>query len=55
MNEQQEKGKIENNTTNYFPPLMTNRTDTNDLYDESTTEIISELLTQSANEYKFNK
>ena len=49
------KSKIENNTTIYSPPLNTNRTDTNDLYDKYTTEIMSELLTQVANEYKFNK
>ena len=47
--------KIENNTTVYSPPLNPNRKDTNDLYDKSTTDIISELLTQSSMEYKFNK
>ena len=50
LNEQQAKGKIENNKTVYFPPLNTNGINTNDLYDKSTTEITSELLTQSANE-----
>ena len=55
LNEKQGKGKIENNTTNYCSPLNTNRTDSNYLYDKLTTEIMSELLTKSANEYKFNK
>ena len=50
LNEQHDNGKIENNTSVYSPPLNTNRRDTNDLYDKSTTEIMSELLSQSANE-----
>ena len=53
FNEQQ--GKIQNNATVYYTSLNTNRPDTNNLYDKSTTEIRSELLTQSANVYKFNK
>ena len=53
MNEKQGKGKIENNTSVYSPPLNINKTDTNDLYDKSINEIMSELLTQSAKEYKF--
>ena len=52
MNEQLGKRKIENNTSVYSPPLNINKTDTNELYDKSTNEIMSELLTQSATEYK---
>ena len=48
LNEQQGQEKIENNNTNYSPRLNTNRTNTNDSIDKSTTKIMSELLTQSA-------
>ena len=45
-----EKKKLENNKNVYSPPYNTIRTNTNDLYDKLTTEIMSELLTESANE-----
>ena len=46
--------KIGNSTTVYSLSVNTTITDTNNLYDKSTTEIMTELLKQSSNEYKFN-